>query len=43
MRIFYYCMVEYMDDQVLSTRMYLLVQGLDIVFLGGMLGIFRSR
>ena len=43
LRIFYFCIIEMLDNQVLSIRVFLFFQVLDLVFLGSILWIFRAR
>jgi hypothetical protein len=43
LRIFYFWIVEMLDNQMLSIRVFLFFQALDLVFLGLILWIFRAR
>ena len=43
LRIFYFWIIEMLDNQVLSIRVFLFFQVLDLVFLGSIVWIFRAR
>jgi hypothetical protein len=42
-KVLYHLIIEFMDDQALAAKSALLMQLFDVICLGGMLIIFRSR